>query len=78
MLRVRSRTYPDVHPGGARRFKDLTDFISRCASGEDIVDKRNMLAIQTLLAVKSFDEIFPAFSCTERGLLIGVTNLLQK
>ena len=50
-----ARTYPDVHPGGARRFKNLADFISRCASGEDIVDKRNMLAIQTLLAVKSFD-----------------------
>ena len=70
--------HPDVYPGGARRFKDLTDFISRCAGGEDVVNQYDVPAIQTLRAVKSFDEIFPAFSCTERGLLIGVTNLLQK
>jgi hypothetical protein len=71
-------TDPDVYTGGAGHFKGSANFTRCCPGGEDIVDKRNMLAIQTLFAVKSLDEIFPAFSCAERGLLIGVTNLLQK
>ena len=69
---------PDVDTGCTGIRQGFADFISRCTGGEDIVDKRNMLAIKTVLAIKSLDQIFPAFSRVQCGLLIGVTDLLQK
>ena len=78
ILRVRSCAHPDVHPGRTCGFQDFADFISCCAGSEDIIDKRNMLAIKTVLAIKSLDQIFVAFSCVQCGLPVRVSDLLQK
>ena len=77
-MRVRSCAHPDVHPGRTCGFQDFADFISCCAGSEDIIDKRNMPAIQAVFAMKGLDQIFLALSRVQCGLLIGVTDLFQK